>query len=55
VRNVADLKMMLEYMLKHRSEVRSKGLKCRDYVKKYYDWDAIARQTLEVYKDARKS
>jgi glycosyltransferase involved in cell wall biosynthesis len=55
VRSVADLRRQLEYMLKHKAEVRSKGQKCKDYVKKYYDWDKIAEQTLEVYRDARKS
>jgi glycosyltransferase involved in cell wall biosynthesis len=54
VRDVDDLKRQLEYMLKHKAEVRSKGLKCKDYVKKYFDWDIIAKQTLEVYRDARK-
>jgi glycosyltransferase involved in cell wall biosynthesis len=51
VRNVMDLRKQLEYMLTHESEVRSKGQDCRDYVKRYYNWDKIAKQTLEVYKD----
>jgi starch synthase len=55
VRSVVDLRKQLEYMLKHKAEVRSRGQKCKDYVKKYYDWNMIAKQTLEVYKDARKS
>ncbi|MGV8141090.1 MAG: glycosyltransferase family 4 protein [Candidatus Woesearchaeota archaeon] len=55
VRDVNDLTKQLEYMLKHKTEVRKKGLKCKEYVKANYDWDTIAKQTLEVYKDARKS
>jgi len=45
-----DLQKKLDYMLKHKSEVNKKGALCKKLVKKDYDWNIIAKQTLDVYK-----
>ena len=51
VTNVNDLKKMLEYMLDHKSALKKKGEECKQLVKDNYDWDIIAKQTLQAYKD----
>ena len=49
--NVCDLRNKLEYMLNNKSIVKKKGLECKRLVKNDYDWNVIAKKTLQVYKD----
>lgn len=51
-KNVKDLKKQLEFMIKNPESVKEKGLKAKQYVKKTYDWDVIAKKTLKVYEEA---
>lgn len=52
VRDVNDLAKKLDFMLKNNAIVRKKGLAGRAMVRKKYDWDCIAKQTLKVYEEA---
>ncbi|MGV8141239.1 MAG: glycosyltransferase family 4 protein [Candidatus Woesearchaeota archaeon] len=54
VKDIKDLNRMLEYMLTHKEEVRNKGSMCKTYVQKHYNWDKIAKQTLEIYREILK-
>jgi glycosyltransferase involved in cell wall biosynthesis len=54
VRDVSDLKSKLEYLIKNPGITKKKGSVCKELVKKHYQWPSIAKQTLEVYKEALK-
>jgi glycosyltransferase involved in cell wall biosynthesis len=47
-----DLQKKIEYMLKHTDIVKRKGLECKVIVKDNYGWDAVAKKTYLVYRDA---
>jgi glycosyltransferase involved in cell wall biosynthesis len=49
--DVDDLKKKLEYMLNHKALVKKMGLECKRLVKNSYDWDVIAKRTMDVYKE----
>ncbi|MBN2142787.1 glycosyltransferase family 4 protein [Candidatus Woesearchaeota archaeon] len=52
VRTVNDLARKMDFMLKHKATVNTKGRKAKELVKQKYNWDKIAEQTLEVYRKA---
>ncbi|MBN2459687.1 glycosyltransferase family 4 protein [Candidatus Woesearchaeota archaeon] len=54
VRDANDLKAKLEYIIKNPAITKKKGAVCKQVVKKYYQWETIAKQTLQVYKEALK-
>lgn len=54
VRNIDDLKDKLEYLIKNPKITKAKGKQCKEIVRKHYQWNSIAKQTLEVYKEALK-
>lgn len=53
-KDVADLKNKIEFMLKNKEKVKSKGVRCKSIVKKEYVWEMIAKQTLDVYRKAMR-
>jgi glycosyltransferase involved in cell wall biosynthesis len=52
VRDHWDLARKITFMLKNKEIVRKNGKLCRELVRKEYRWDSIAKQTLNVYKEA---
>lgn len=52
VRNVDDLARKITFMLKNKALVRKNGILCKELVKREYQWDTIAKQTLKVYEEA---
>jgi len=55
VRDVNDLKSKMEYLIKNPQITKKKGVICKQVVKKDYQWEAIAKKTLAVYKEALKT
>jgi len=51
VRDIIDLSKKLEYLINHPEITVAKGRACKKLVMKDYQWDAIAKKTLAVYKE----
>jgi glycosyltransferase involved in cell wall biosynthesis len=51
VRDIKDLSKKLEYLIKNKSLVKNKGRSAKALVKKKYQWQRIAKQTLKLYKN----
>ena len=45
-----DLKEKIEYMIRNKGKVKKIGIENKKMVKKKYNWEEIAKKTLEVYK-----
>lgn len=54
-RNIGDLTRQLKFALKHPNFIRALARSAKIRVAKHYDWDDIARQTIEVYKTAHRA
>ncbi len=52
-KNTEDLRTQLQHLIKHPDQVKSAAKDVRKTVDRYFDWDRIAEQTLEVYRSAR--
>jgi glycosyltransferase involved in cell wall biosynthesis len=52
-KNVEDLRAQLQHLIKHSDQVRSASRDVKKTVDRYFDWDRIAEQTLQVYRSAR--
>lgn len=53
-KNVESLKRELAYYINRPEEAEAIGIIARERAQTRYSWDAIARQTLEVYEDAMR-
>lgn len=53
-KDIKDLKNKLEYLLKHPEKLKLVGLINYQRIKKYYNWDNITKDTIEIYKKVVK-
>ncbi len=47
--DVEDLRAKIRELLNHPEIVEERGARARDWIRREYDWDAIARRTSELY------
>jgi len=54
VRDVNDLESKMEFLIKNPAKAKKQGRLCKVIVKKDYQWENIAKKTLEVYNEVLK-
>ncbi|KKW44267.1 MAG: Glycosyl transferase, group 1 [Parcubacteria group bacterium GW2011_GWA2_56_7] len=52
-KDVDDLTEKLSYLLSHTNERHAARSRSREVVRRFFDWDAIAERTEEVYRTIR--
>lgn len=52
-KDIEDLAEQLQHLIDHPEEVKREAARMRDIIERYFNWDRIAEQTVEVYRSLR--